>query len=124
MVCPRCVGDVNEEQRGEGENVERMRLVCVKCSATWKRGQLNYIGRIFHDLRRTAARNVVSAGVRPQGAMKITGHRTDAMFRRYAIVDEDQSGRRWLRHRTTCTGQEGPSRCPLKDLLPADPELV
>ena len=46
--------------------------------------------RIFHDLRRTAARNMVSAGVAPQVAMRITGHRTDAMFRRYAIVDENQ----------------------------------
>ena len=30
------------------------------------------------------------AGLHVPVAMKITGHRTDSMFRRYAIVDEEQ----------------------------------
>jgi integrase len=43
---------------------------------------------IPHDFRRSAVRNLIRAGVSQTEAMKLTGHLTPEVFRRYAIVDE------------------------------------
>jgi integrase len=72
MVCPKC-------------GTESADKTCEPCRVGTK-----YSGKIFHDFRRTASRNMIAAGVPQAVAMKITGHRTDSMFRRYAIVSEEQ----------------------------------
>jgi len=47
--------------------------------------------KLFYDLRRSGVRDMIRAGVSQSVAMSISGHRTDAMFRRYNITsDADQ----------------------------------
>jgi integrase len=65
----------------EGEQV-------IEFRAAWRNAarKSHVHGKLFHDLRRTAVRNMIRADVGQSVAMSISGHKTVSMFNRYNIT--------------------------------------
>jgi integrase len=68
--------------QGDGRRIKDLR-------GAWRKAckDAGVPGRLVHDFRRTAVRNLERAGVPRSAAMRMTGHKTEAVYRRYAIAD-------------------------------------
>jgi integrase len=67
----------------KGAGISEVKTAWNKARA---RGQVP--GLLIHDLRRTAVRNMIRAGIPEKQAMRISGHKSRSIFDRYDITDE------------------------------------
>ena len=63
---------------------------CHKVSVGVRDEKRRYTGMRIHDLRCSAAINLVDAGVPEDTVMKIGGWKTKAMFSRYNVMNTDR----------------------------------
>jgi integrase len=81
VICPWVFNRTNKKVKGKRITtfIKAFRAACLKAGCP---------SRIPHDLRRTAVRNLVRAGIPERVAMQMTGHKTRSVFERYNIVSE------------------------------------
>jgi integrase len=87
LICPWVFFRMVAKERGGPKTPKRI----TRFDKAWKAACIaaGCPGRIPHDFRRTAIRNMVRRGVPERVAMKLAGHKTPSVFARYDIVSED-----------------------------------
>jgi integrase len=92
----------------------------------WRRvcKKAGLVGRRLHDMRRTAARDLINAGVPEKVVLQIVGWKSPAMLYRYHIVNEPdvaQTLAKWFSgtaNRTVAAQKLAPTRTPASQVLP------
>ncbi len=80
-----------KDEHGAYTSVLDAERKCPKCGQKWE--QPKYIGRIFHDFRRSAAHEMWKAGSTTEDCMEVTGHRSASMFKRDLFSEEEKRAR-------------------------------
>jgi integrase len=97
----------------------------------WEAGELRTQKKLVHDFRRTVVRNLARANVPQEWAMRVTGHKTAEVYRRYSITDgqtaemTSQRYEQFLKNQGMgLNGGGQPIYCPNSVVVPEKPRKI